>query len=316
MLDPKKYLELLIEEYRSIRDEVKQSNINMWTAMQWGTAILAILFGVGLSQWNSGTPASPIVFGLLIPAFSFITLSFWLGEAARLKRAGDYIFLLEKKAEVLLQSSGSLPEVMRRKWPKKQDEYERWLHLKRSVDNVERTALLSAPLAWETWLRVRKGRGLVDGHLSKLYMFRVGYFPMVSTGSLVLAEIWATETTAPVSYAVLKFSWMFGWLAWAACLMLAIAVSRDLNRTAGEISAVRGAQWSPFRWSIFYQTSPPAGVDDDDPSAAKMTVGRESEMPDNPPTGVTVPPGVTPDCPPPPESDEEPSGAKRRHPFA
>jgi hypothetical protein len=42
----KTYVALAGEEYSTLRDESKQASINMWTAMQWGSALIGITIGV------------------------------------------------------------------------------------------------------------------------------------------------------------------------------------------------------------------------------------------------------------------------------
>lgn len=184
-----RYMGVVIEEYRTLRDESKQATINMWTAMQWTSVIFAALFGVGLNQWSADGPTAILVFGLLVPCFSFITMVFWLGEAVRLKRLGDYVYLLEHKIYLLLDEEGGIPVSMIEAWPPLQRAAEYRLRMTSELGDTEIVSL-AAPLAWETWLRERRIRGGIHAHQGILFAFRLGFFLMISVGSLVLAAIW------------------------------------------------------------------------------------------------------------------------------
>jgi hypothetical protein len=191
--DPKPYLGLVVEEYKILRDESKQASINMWTAMQWGSAIIGVVIAVGLSQWGRAYPTTVLALGLLVPLFSAMTMIFWLGEAARFKRVGDYIVLLERKMSVVLREAGDVPVAVVDGWPDLQRQAEAALHLRASPAPEEGELVLSDPLAWEQWLRHRAGRSVAEGHLRVLYMLRLGFFLILPVGSLAVAAFYMFE---------------------------------------------------------------------------------------------------------------------------
>lgn len=193
-----RYVAVVIEEYKTLRDECKQTTINMWTAMQWTSVLIAALFGVGLNQWNESGPTSAIVFGLMLPSFSFITMAFWLGEAVRLKRGGDYIYLLERKLEFLFRQAQTIPQPMIDAWSRLQGMEEFRIHVSVSPTDPLMVPLV-APLSWETWIRGRRAAGATQAHSGLLFAVRLGFFLMVSVGSLVLSWVWFQENGEQVS---------------------------------------------------------------------------------------------------------------------
>ena len=47
------FLDLVKEEYRTLRDESKQATINMLAAIQVGASVIGALMYAGFSQWNT-----------------------------------------------------------------------------------------------------------------------------------------------------------------------------------------------------------------------------------------------------------------------
>jgi hypothetical protein len=47
--------DLVQGEYRTLRDESKQANSNMITAIQWGSAIVGIAMTATFTQWTTST---------------------------------------------------------------------------------------------------------------------------------------------------------------------------------------------------------------------------------------------------------------------
>ncbi|HEY0017275.1 MAG TPA: hypothetical protein VGC13_13275 [Longimicrobium sp.] len=223
-----RYVSLVLEEYKSLRDESKQATINMWTAMQWTSVIFAALFGVGLNQWSSEGPTALLVFGLLVPCFSLVTMLFWLGEAVRLKRTGDYIYLLERKLALIFREAERIPDALTRLWPKIQQNEEFRIRI---TDAPEEKTLVTlvAPLSWETWLRERRSQRGIHAHQGLLFAFRLGFFLMVSVGSSVLALLWLSEQQCPVHSAIYKLVYILGGIVLVATLGNAIYWGRSLN---------------------------------------------------------------------------------------
>ena len=169
MEDLQNYLQILAEEYKSLREESRQISINMFTSFQWGAAILGILIAAGFTQWNKVHVVVILTFLVIVPFITAITMFMWLGEAARFKRVGDYICMIEQKVGIVL---GDFKEKinLKEKWDFYKNDIEKSLKLSES------TIDLSDPLAWEGWLKDLKDRG---GHISKIYLIRFLLFPIL-----------------------------------------------------------------------------------------------------------------------------------------
>lgn len=229
----KAYLALATEEYKTLRDESKQASINMWTAMQWGSALIGITIGVGLSQWSANNPATSLAFDIVVPVFSALMMVFWLGEAARFKRVGDYISLVEQKLSLVLEHNKCIPNILHSRWPQVQREAEVALHLRTSDVKSDDDLILTDPLCWEQWLRKRKGRSVIDGHLSKLYAIRLGFFLILSWGSWVVGAVYNfsdlnLSTLRPVQQNLVLAT---GLSVCVVATSVAVAVGLQLNKT-------------------------------------------------------------------------------------
>lgn len=175
MDDAKQYLSILAEEYKSLRDESKQASINMFAALRWGAAVLGVVIAAGFTQWNRQHAVVLLTFYVVIPLLSAMAMFLWLGEAARFKRVGDYICLIEQKAGMLL-------DIFKQQYAVK----ERWAPLQKQIEDkiaISPSSLdLSDPLAWEQWLKDMKGKGTIgttEGHLAWIYKIRLAFFPMI-----------------------------------------------------------------------------------------------------------------------------------------
>ena len=173
------YLSILTEEYRSLRDESKQASINMFTALRWGAAVLGIVITAGFTQWNKQHAVVLLTFFILVPILGAVAMFLWLGEAARFKRVGDYICLIEQKAGMVLDE-------VKQKYGIK----ERWEKFKEPLENsisISHSALdMSDPLAWEQWLRDMKGKSVTEGHQIWIYKIRLSFFILLMAFSFLI----------------------------------------------------------------------------------------------------------------------------------
>lgn len=172
MNDGKEYLSILAEEYKSLRDESKQASINMFAALRWGAAVLGVVIAAGFTQWNKQHAVVLLIFYVVIPLLSAMAMFLWLGEAARFKRVGDYICLIEQKAGMIL-------DIFKQQYAVK----ERWGPLQKQIEEkiaISHSSLdLSDALAWEQWLKDMKGKGTTEGHLAWIYKIRLAFFPLM-----------------------------------------------------------------------------------------------------------------------------------------
>lgn len=168
----KQYLSILAEEYKSLRDESKQASINMFDALRWGAAVLGVVIAAGFTQWNKQHAVVLLTFYIVIPVLSAMAMFLWLGEAARFKRVGDYICLIEQKAGMILDVFKQ-QNAVKEKWGALQKQIEEKIAISHSSLD------LSDPLAWEQWLKDMKGKGPTEGHLAWLYKIRIAFFPLL-----------------------------------------------------------------------------------------------------------------------------------------
>ena len=90
------WLEVALEEYRSLRQESIASMQMQQSSLTFGTATVGLVLSAGLSVWDR--PFLPeMVFLILIPAFVSLTLLIWAGEVARMFRVGRFIADVESK---------------------------------------------------------------------------------------------------------------------------------------------------------------------------------------------------------------------------
>ena len=88
-----------LEEYRALREEIIASLSMQQTVLSFSTLALGGLALAGLHELRSdGDPAlALLIFLLLLPLVSYVTLFIWLGEYARTTRAGLFLSGLEQR---------------------------------------------------------------------------------------------------------------------------------------------------------------------------------------------------------------------------
>ena len=191
----REYLLLLAEEYKSLRDESKQVSINMFAALRWGAAVVGVVIAAGFTQWNEEPAVVLLIFYVVVPVLSVMSMFLWIGEAVRFKRVGDYICFIEQKAGMILDEFKSRTGI-REKWEKVQREMEENLLINHTVLDM------SDPLVWEQWLRDmkgKKGKSATEGHVSWIYRIRLSFFPLAMVFSFLTATyyVFAHPTLVP-----------------------------------------------------------------------------------------------------------------------
>lgn len=180
MKNAEQYLSLLIEEYKSLRDESIKTSENMFAALRWGAAVLGVVIAAGFTQWNKQHAVVLLIFYIIVPLLSGMSMFLWLGEAVRFKRVGDYICFIEQKAGMIIDDFKSQTNI-NEKWKMLQQEIEKNLLMHHS------TLDMSDPLVWEQWLREMKGKSITEGHLTLIYLIRFSFFPILMILSLLFA---------------------------------------------------------------------------------------------------------------------------------
>lgn len=182
MDEQKIYLSILMEEYKSLREESKQASINMFSALRWGSAIVGALMGAGFVAWNNRQHfVVLIIFYIVVPILSSMSMFLWLGEAIRFKRVGDYICMLEQKIGYFVDKFEIISD-LKSNWEILQKNIE--LNMKMSGSQLN----LIDPLTWEQWLRAtRKGIFNLEGHQELIYVLRLSFFPITMIFSFLIA---------------------------------------------------------------------------------------------------------------------------------
>lgn len=216
----KMYLGALTEEYRTIRDESKQANINMMLVMQIGAAACAVVIGAAAARWEDVNGATPLLLLVVVPILSAVSLLIWIGEARRFRRAGDYLCLVERKVWLAIKAL-ALPRALEQEWPSQQMLFEVAL-------GFIPTEPLCGPLSWEQWLRTARSRtrfewSVTSGHDLLLYIVRAAFFPAIMAVSMVLGllQLWTTGTDA--------FGEAWGWLVGISFAILLVSVGLAIS---------------------------------------------------------------------------------------
>ncbi len=84
------WLNIKIQEYKTLRAEVIQAGTNSVSILQFGIIGISGLVYFGLTNWESQS-TSIIVFLLFCPLVSYLILMIWAGEIARRFRASSFI---------------------------------------------------------------------------------------------------------------------------------------------------------------------------------------------------------------------------------
>jgi hypothetical protein len=232
------YIATVLEEYKSIREESKQASINMFAALQWGAAVQGVVVVGAFTQWDKEPGVVLFAFCLLVPALCAMTMLLWLGEAARMKRAGDYVGILEQKVSLLLDEFRRESTEFQFEWAQVQARIEKNLNLSfTEVDLVD-------PLAWEQWLKEMAGRNTSEGHLKLLYQLRIAFFPFLMASSLFIGMYYSFCDPGVVAFSFVGIRTTFtkseqwlvpllmiiGWAGFLATTRFSVLVGQQLSR--------------------------------------------------------------------------------------
>lgn len=88
-------IQIILEEYRSLRSEITQSMSNGNNIMAFGLATIGVVLHAALSVKSSLMPYWILL--LVIPLLSYFILSMWFSEQQRISRASHYLTRLEVK---------------------------------------------------------------------------------------------------------------------------------------------------------------------------------------------------------------------------
>jgi hypothetical protein len=122
---PEQWRSVVLEEYRALRAESLESMRNQHQVLVYAFALVGLL-AIGAAQvWDETRFVVSIIFLFAIPSLSYCFVIIWIGEVARMMRAGHLIAQIERGI------NKSLP---------------------------------SPALGWETWLRTPAGTDVATTH--------------------------------------------------------------------------------------------------------------------------------------------------------
>ena len=233
--DERLYLSMVVEEYRSLHEQVRQAITNMFMSLQWGAVILASVVAVGLSQWEREHFLVIVVFVMVVPFLCVSTAFLWLGEAARLIRTDDYLYLVELKVASVIEGIESLRATRDRVQNRLREEVKSRFHLRQTFH-------FSRPLYWEQWLKGFESPAwnnyLTTGYLTWVYIVR---------GIIFVAIIWLS-LLAGAYYMVGHPTTIPAWLSWA---------TGSGDRTSFGVSLILLGSWLGVTLSILLISSVP-----------------------------------------------------------
>jgi hypothetical protein len=90
-------INVIMEEYRTLRTESLDSMKGQQATFNIGIATIGFLIGAAFNFWEKNL-VSGLIFLAFIPLACYIVLFVWIGEVARMMRAGYFISLIEKKS--------------------------------------------------------------------------------------------------------------------------------------------------------------------------------------------------------------------------
>ena len=89
-------MDLVLEEYRTLREESLQAMRQQQLILQLGLAALGVLVSVGIRSSTDTTVAALLLMGL-IPLLSVLIVLIWAGELERMVRAGTHLRRIERR---------------------------------------------------------------------------------------------------------------------------------------------------------------------------------------------------------------------------
>ncbi|MBN2899091.1 MAG: hypothetical protein JXO44_09995 [Clostridia bacterium] len=116
------WVEVAMQEYQTLRDEILLSFENQQQILNYGIASMGIIIGFAANKWEETLIIDMMLF-VLVPILSHLVTLIWNGEINRISRAGQFI---KKKEEIINR------------------------YIMSSSDASDE------PLYWETWLRSYK----------------------------------------------------------------------------------------------------------------------------------------------------------------
>src|ERR1700752_4289026 len=98
-------LEIRLEEYKTLRQEVLTAINNRISILSFGVASISLILYAGITNYRPAKPEDAasntlfvgLVLFLAIPVVAVFVLRIWLGEYERSQRAGTFLVTIERK---------------------------------------------------------------------------------------------------------------------------------------------------------------------------------------------------------------------------
>lgn len=166
-------LEIILDDYKQLREESLQSMRNRSSILTFGLGVIGVIFHAAISSFSLKTSEGYLlcllIFNLAIPVLSFLILTLWMGEAARMSRIGMY--LKERELLINLLAESILPKI-----PEEND----------VVYDKNRPSHFNKLTYWENYLReeltINRTRQLIYPYIAVIIIF-VG----ISIASIIIA---------------------------------------------------------------------------------------------------------------------------------
>jgi hypothetical protein len=89
------WLSIALKQYQSLRDESLTAMSTQQSSLSLGTAALALLAAGAFQVWERESLLATLIFIAFVPLLAMTILWIWMGELARMSRAGNYLLRIE-----------------------------------------------------------------------------------------------------------------------------------------------------------------------------------------------------------------------------
>ena len=167
-------LEIILKDYGQLREESLQSMRNRNSILTFGLGVIGVIFHAAISSFSLKTSEGYLlcllIFNLAIPVLSFLILTLWMGEAARMSRIG--IYLKERELLINMLAESILPKI-----PKESN----------VAENKNKPSHFNKLTYWENYIREestsKRTRQLIYPYIAVIILF-VG----ISIASIIIAN--------------------------------------------------------------------------------------------------------------------------------
>jgi len=195
------WLTVVMEEYKSLREESLTSMQTQQSALSLGTATLGAVLIAGFNLWDKHLLPEVILL-VIAPFISYLVLIIWLGEVARMMRAGMFLAKIEEK--VNKEFSNELEALSWENWLRKTQKDRKTPQL---IWNYESVILMFLAMSLFSIIigtyKASKGIGnasnafysyiiskpIIHNHFDSLYFLKPSHLYILWITSILLIEI-------------------------------------------------------------------------------------------------------------------------------